>query len=68
VASDDDGQVAGFAYGFPTPEIPADGWYGSLREAVGPGAAEQWLTGQFAVVWIAVHPERPGQRPGPGAA
>ena len=61
VASDDDGQVAGFAYGFPTPEIPADGWYGRLREAVGPGAAEQWLTGQFAVVWIAVHPERRGR-------
>jgi ribosomal protein S18 acetylase RimI-like enzyme len=57
----DDGQVPGFAYGFPTPEIPADGWYGSLREAVGPGAAEQWLTGQFAVVWIAVHPERRGR-------
>jgi ribosomal protein S18 acetylase RimI-like enzyme len=61
VASDNDGQVAGFAYGFPTPEIPADGWYGSLREAVGPGASEQWLTGQFAVVWIAVHPERRGR-------
>ena len=66
VASDDDGQVAGFAYGFPTPEIPADGWYGSLREAVGPGAAEQWLAGQFAVVWIAVHPERRGSGTGPG--
>jgi ribosomal protein S18 acetylase RimI-like enzyme len=58
VATDDDGQVAGFAYGFPTPVIPADGWYGSLREAVGPDGAERWLTGQFAVVWIAVHPDR----------
>jgi ribosomal protein S18 acetylase RimI-like enzyme len=61
VASDDDGQVAGFAYGIPTPEIPPDGWYGSLREAVGPDGAEQWLTGQFAVVWIAVRPERRGR-------
>jgi GNAT superfamily N-acetyltransferase len=45
----------------PTPEIPADGWYGSLREAVGADAAERWLTGQFAVVWIAVHPDRRGR-------
>ena len=51
----------GFAYGLPTPEIPAEGWYGSLREAVGPDAAERWLTGQFAVVWIAVHPDRRGR-------
>ena len=35
-AAYDDGQLAVVAYGFlPTPEIPADGWYGSLREAVG---------------------------------
>ena len=26
--------LVGFAYGFPTPEVPSDGWYGSLREAV----------------------------------
>jgi hypothetical protein len=58
-AYDDDGQLAGFAYGFPTPKVPVDGWYDSLREAVGPDAAERWLTGQFAVVWIAVHPDRP---------
>ena len=55
------GQTVGFAYGFPTPEVPADGWYGSLREAVGPDAAEHWLVGQFAVVWIAVHPDRRGR-------
>jgi ribosomal protein S18 acetylase RimI-like enzyme len=61
VAYDDDGWVAGFAYGFPTPEIPADGWYGTLREAVGPGQAEHWLAGQFAVVWIAVRPDRRGR-------
>jgi ribosomal protein S18 acetylase RimI-like enzyme len=50
------GRTVGFAYGFPTPEIPSDGWYGLLREAVGPDAAERWLAGQFAVVWIAVDP------------
>jgi ribosomal protein S18 acetylase RimI-like enzyme len=60
VASDDDGRVVGFAYGFPTPEVPAEGWYGILREAVGP-AAGRWLEGQFAVVWIAVHPDRRGR-------
>jgi ribosomal protein S18 acetylase RimI-like enzyme len=49
------GRTVGFAYGFPTPEIPFDGWYGLLREAVGPDA-ERWLAGQFAVVWIAVDP------------
>jgi ribosomal protein S18 acetylase RimI-like enzyme len=61
LAYDDDDRVAGFAYGFPTPEIPTDGWYGSLRQAVGPDGAERWLTGQFAVVWIAVHPDRRGR-------
>ena len=52
VARDGD-RVAGFAYGLPTPEVPAEGWYGLLRDAVGEGAGE-WLEGQFAVVWIAV--------------
>jgi ribosomal protein S18 acetylase RimI-like enzyme len=52
----DAGRVVGFAYGLPTPEVPAEGWYATLREAVGPDAAERWLAGQFAVVWIAVHP------------
>jgi ribosomal protein S18 acetylase RimI-like enzyme len=55
VAGDDD-RVVGFAYGFPTPEIRSEGWYGSLRRAVGPEGAERWLVGQFAVVWLAVHP------------
>jgi ribosomal protein S18 acetylase RimI-like enzyme len=54
-------RVVGFAYGFPTPEVPAVGWYGSLREAVGPDAAGHWLEGQFAVVWIAVHPDWRGR-------
>jgi ribosomal protein S18 acetylase RimI-like enzyme len=60
VAGDGD-RTVGFAYGFPTPEVPSDGWYGSLREAVGPDAADHWLVGQFAVVWIAVHPDRRGR-------
>jgi ribosomal protein S18 acetylase RimI-like enzyme len=60
VAGDDD-RVVGFAYGFPTPEVPSEGWYGILRQAVGPAAAEHWLAGQFAVVWIAVHPEWRGR-------
>ena len=60
VASEDD-RVVGFAYGLPTPEIPADGWYGLVREAVGAAAAERWLAGQFAVVWIAVHPDHRGR-------
>ena len=34
VASEDD-QVVGFAYGYETPDIPPDGWYGLVREAVG---------------------------------
>jgi ribosomal protein S18 acetylase RimI-like enzyme len=57
----DGDRVVGFAHGFPTPEVPAGGWYGSLREAVGPDAAGHWLEGQFAVVWIAVHPDRRGR-------
>ena len=60
VATEDD-RVVGFAYGLPTPEIPADGWYGLVREAVGPAAAERWLAGQFAVVWLAVHPQWRGR-------
>jgi ribosomal protein S18 acetylase RimI-like enzyme len=52
VARDGD-RVVGFAYGLPTPEVPAEGWYGLLRDAVGEAAGE-WLEGQFAVVWIAV--------------
>jgi ribosomal protein S18 acetylase RimI-like enzyme len=54
-------RTVGFAYGFPTPDVPSDGWYGSLRAAVGPDADEHWLVGQFAVVWIAVHPDRRGR-------
>ena len=60
----EDGPVVGFAYGFPTPEIPSEGWFGLVREAVGPDAAERWLAGQFAVVWIAVHPDHRGRGPG----
>jgi ribosomal protein S18 acetylase RimI-like enzyme len=60
VASEDD-QVVGFAYGYETPDIPPDGWYGLVREAVGPDVADHWLAGQFAVVWIAVRPDRRGR-------
>jgi ribosomal protein S18 acetylase RimI-like enzyme len=56
----DGDRLIGFAYGLPTPEVPADGWYGALRDAVGDRASE-WLAGQFAVVWIAVHPDRRGR-------
>jgi ribosomal protein S18 acetylase RimI-like enzyme len=59
-AARDGDRLVGFAYGLPTPEIPADGWYGLVRDAVGEGASE-WLEGQFAVVWIAVHPEWRGR-------
>jgi ribosomal protein S18 acetylase RimI-like enzyme len=52
----EDGRLVGFAYGLPTPAVPDDGWYGLLRAAVGPAQAETWLVGQFAVVWLAVHP------------
>jgi len=55
----DRGRLVGFAYGVPTSEVPAAGWYGLLREAVGDGAGA-WLDGQFAVVWLAVHPDRRG--------
>ena len=60
VATEHD-QVVGFAYGFETPAIPPEGWYGLVREAVGPAAADHWLAGQFSVVWIAVHPDRRGR-------
>jgi GNAT superfamily N-acetyltransferase len=60
VATEDD-RVVGFAYGYRTPEVPSEGWYGLVREAVGPDAAERWLAGQFAVVWIAVHPDHRGR-------
>jgi hypothetical protein len=46
VAGDGD-RTVGFAYGFPTPEVPAGGWYGSLRQAVGPNATER--------AWLATH-------------
>jgi hypothetical protein len=43
VATEDD-RVVGFAYGMPTPEIPAVGWYGLVRDAVGAAAAGRaWL-------------------------
>lgn len=62
VAGDDD-QVVGFAYGYETHEVPSEGWYGLLRDAVGqgPDGAARWLEGQFAVVWIAVRPDRRGR-------
>ena len=60
VVSEDD-RVVGFAYGFATPKVPPEGWYAILREAVGQDGAGHWLEGQFAVVWIAVHPDRRGR-------
>jgi ribosomal protein S18 acetylase RimI-like enzyme len=62
VASEDD-RVVGFAYGYETPQVPSEGWYGLLRDAVGegPDGAGRWLEGQFAVVWIAVRPDRRGR-------
>src|SRR4029453_8727667 len=43
--------------------VPAEGWYGLLRDAVGPGpdGAARWLEGQFAVVWIAARPHPRGR-------
>jgi ribosomal protein S18 acetylase RimI-like enzyme len=61
VAREDGGPVVGFAYGLPTGAVPPEGWYGLLREAVGPDGADHWLAGQFAVVWIAVRPDRRGE-------
>jgi ribosomal protein S18 acetylase RimI-like enzyme len=63
VAREEGDPVVGFAYGYETPEVPPEGWYGLLREAVGqgPDGAGRWLEGQFAVVWIAVRPERRGR-------
>jgi hypothetical protein len=46
VAREDGGPVVGFAYGLPTGEVPPEGWYGLLREAVGPDGADTeraWL-------------------------
>jgi ribosomal protein S18 acetylase RimI-like enzyme len=56
-------RVVGFAYGYETPEVASEGWYGLLRDAVGqgPDGAGRWLEGQFAVVWIAVRPDRRGR-------
>jgi hypothetical protein len=44
LATDDD-QVVGFAYGFDTASVPSEGWYGSLRQAVGPAGAERVVLG-----------------------
>ena len=66
VAREDGGPVVGFAYGLPTGEVPPEGWYGLLREVVGPDGADHWLAGQFAVVWIAVRPDRRGRGLGRG--
>ena len=46
VASEDD-RVVGFAYGYETPKVPSEGWYGLLRDAVGqgPDGAGRWLEG-----------------------
>jgi Acetyltransferase (GNAT) domain len=61
VAREDD-RVVGFAYGYETPEVPSEGWFGLLRDAVGqgPDGVGRWLEGQFAVVWIAVRVGSPG--------
>jgi hypothetical protein len=53
--------VVGLADGFPAGEVPPEGWYGLLREAVGPDGADHWPAGQFAVVLIAVRPDRRGR-------
>jgi hypothetical protein len=41
VAREDGGAVVGFAHGFPTGEVPPEGWYGLMREAVGPAAGSR---------------------------
>jgi hypothetical protein len=37
----EDERVVGFAYGFETPSVPSEGWYGLLRDAVGRPGAER---------------------------
>src|SRR2546421_134203 len=53
------GEVAGFAYGFRTFEgEPWNDWYRVVLRAVGPGAADTWIRGRFALAWLAVREER----------
>jgi hypothetical protein len=57
VAGEDD-RVVGFAYGDETPQVPSEGWYGLLRDAVGqgPDGAGRWLEGASTErAWLITH-------------
>jgi GNAT superfamily N-acetyltransferase len=55
------GRLLGFIYGY-VAEIadPPSDWELRLLGAVGPGAADRWIRGQFAVAWFAIRPELQG--------
>ncbi len=62
VARDERGTPIGIVYGYDTPRVSPEGaWWARLLRAVGPGAASEWILGQFAFCWFAVVPEAQGQ-------
>ena len=66
-ARDEAGAIVGIVYGYDTPErAPEGAWWSRLLGAVGREAAREWILGQFAFCWFAVHPDAQGQ--GTGAA
>jgi Acetyltransferase (GNAT) domain len=70
VANEND-RVVGFAYGYETPQVPSEGWYGLLRDAVGqgPDGAGRWLEAvRRRVDRRPPRTARPGPRPNPAGA
>jgi GNAT superfamily N-acetyltransferase len=64
-ARDEAGALVGIVYGYDTPErAPEGAWWARLLGAVGPQAAREWVLGQFAFCWFAVHPAVQGQGTG----
>jgi hypothetical protein len=58
LAREEGGRVVGFAHGDETPEVPSEGWYGLLRDAVGqgPDGAGRWLEGASTErAWLITH-------------
>jgi GNAT superfamily N-acetyltransferase len=67
VVRDDADAILGIVYGYDTPRrAPEGAWWARLLGAVGHRAAREWVLGQFAFCWFAVHPDAQGQ--GMGAA
>ncbi|HZW04404.1 MAG TPA: GNAT family N-acetyltransferase [Anaerolineaceae bacterium] len=61
---DSSGRLDGFVYGYTS--RPGQWWYDVVTRGLSPEFTEEWITGSFEIVELAVRPEAQGQKLGSG--